>query len=84
MITNYDPVEVKGTKVSVIDEEGRLYKDIELNNELSLTQIYGKYLVVANLQKLSLYDINTFELKREVELDIDTESYVSAIIIRGN
>ena len=68
----------------MIDEEGRLYKDIELNNELSLTQIYGKYLVVANLQKLSLYDINTFELKREVELDIDTESYVSAIIIRGN
>lgn len=68
----------------MIDEEGRLYKDIELNNELSLTQIYGKYLVVANLQKLSLYDINTFELKREVELVIDTESYVSAIIIRGN
>ena len=68
----------------MVDEEGRLYKDIELNNELSLTQIYGKYLVVANLQKLSLYDINTFELKREVELDIDAESYVSAIIIRGN
>ena len=68
----------------MIDEEGRLYKDIELNNELSLTQLYGEYLVVANLQKLSLYDINTFELKREVELDIDTESYVSAIIIRGN
>ena len=84
LITNYNPVEVKGTKVSVVDEEGRLYKDIELNNELSLTQIYGKYLVVANLQKLSLYDINTFELKREVELDIDAESYVSAIIIRGN
>ena len=84
MITNYNPVEVKGTKVSVVDEEGRLYKDIELNNELSLTQIYGKYLVVANLQKLSLYDINTFELKREVKLDIDSESYVSAIIIRGN
>ena len=84
LITNYNPVEVKGTKVSVVDEEGRLYKDIELNNELSLTQIYGKYLVVANLQKLSLYDINTFELKREVKLDIDSESYVSAIIIRGN
>ena len=84
LITNYNPVEVKGTKVSVVGEEGRLYKDIELNNELSLTQIYGKYLVVANLQKLSLYDINTFELKREVKLDIDSESYVSAIIIRGN
>ena len=84
LITNYDPVEVKGTKVSVVDEEGRLYKDIELNNELSLTQLYGEYLVVANLQKLSLYDINTFELKREVKLDIDSESYVSAIIIRGN
>ena len=84
LITNYNPVEVKGTKVSVVDEEGRLYKDIELNNELSLTQLYGEYLVVANLQKLSLYDINTFELKREVKLDIDSESYVSAIIIRGN
>ena len=68
----------------MVDEEGRLYKDIELNNELSLTQLYGEYLVVANLQKLSLYDINTFELKREVKLDIDSESYVSAIIIRGN
>lgn len=80
LITHYDPVQISGSKVSFLDDEGKeTYTDLGV--PLTSTGIIGDKFVVANNSGIRLYSLPDFELLKEYELSIDERSYVSYVLM---
>lgn len=83
ILTYYDPVQIEGTKVSVMDKNG-FEKFFDLGVPLTITSIIGDKFVVANNQMVRVYSISDFKLLKEHKLNIDSASYVSGFITFEN
>lgn len=82
LITNYELVTNQGDKITVLNSDSKEMETIELNTKTELSGIMGEILVIANQEKLSLYDIeNNFELIKQIDIEKDDDSYISSLII---
>lgn len=84
IIVNYDPVIDQGTELTILDKDGKFIQSIDLNNTLTLTEIYDDKLIVANPQKIAIYSLDSFNLLTEKDIKISEKSYLSAIITWGS
>lgn len=82
IITNHDLVAYEGSKITILDKETHEFESIELNTKVEFASIMGKFLVIANQENISLYDIeNKFKLIKEMSIEKHESSYISSLII---
>lgn len=82
IITNHDLVTYEGAKITILDKNTKKVETVDLNTKTEHSGIIENMLVIANQEKISLYDIeNNFKLINEVKVDKGKDSYISNIII---
>lgn len=82
IVTNYDRVTNEGKTINVFDENFRLLYSKTIDTYLTNTSIYKNKFIVANREKIQIYDIDTFDLLCEKVLNVKRGWYTSAIITR--
>ncbi|HHV26956.1 MAG: hypothetical protein KZY61_01655 [Clostridiaceae bacterium] len=82
IVTNHDLIINQGTKMTILDKNNEDSEVIDLNNKTEFSGIVENMLIIANQEKVSLYDIEKdFKLIKETKIEKDNDCYISSIIL---
>lgn len=75
VLTYYDPVHNVGSKVAIIDKEGNELSRADLQIQVSIAEIMGDQLVIANDHSVSLYSLPDFKRLKEYPFELKHQPF---------